>query len=83
MVWLSFSFSFIWFLYFVEYCCRDKEVQMFRWATAILLLLLLILSTAAYGQSPPQNSPEKIIIDTDIGDDVDDAFAVVLALRSP
>src|SRR6476646_9512052 len=26
---------------------------------------------------------EKIIIDTDIGDDVDDAFAVVLALRSP
>src|ERR1700733_9619798 len=26
---------------------------------------------------------EKIIIDTDIGDDVDDAFAVALALRSP
>jgi hypothetical protein len=26
---------------------------------------------------------EKVIIDTDIGDDVDDAFAVVLALRSP
>ena len=30
-----------------------------------------------------QTSPEKIIIDTDIGDDVDDAFAVALALRSP
>ncbi len=28
-------------------------------------------------------APEKIIIDTDIGDDVDDAFAVALALRSP
>ena len=27
--------------------------------------------------------PEKVIIDTDIGDDIDDAFAVVLALRSP
>ena len=26
---------------------------------------------------------EKIIIDTDIGDDIDDAFAVALALRSP
>src|SRR5712671_4461998 len=26
---------------------------------------------------------EKIIIDTDIGDDIDDAFAVGLALRSP
>ena len=30
---------------------------------------------------PP--APEKIIIDTDIGDDVDDAFALALALRSP
>jgi purine nucleosidase len=30
-----------------------------------------------------QSSPQKIIIDTDIGDDVDDAFAVALALRSP
>jgi purine nucleosidase len=27
--------------------------------------------------------PEKIIIDTDIGDDIDDAFAVALALHSP
>src|SRR5258708_29426102 len=26
---------------------------------------------------------EKIIIDTDIGDDIDDAFAVALALSSP
>ena len=28
-------------------------------------------------------SPEKIIIDTDIGDDVDDAFALALAVKSP
>jgi inosine-uridine nucleoside N-ribohydrolase len=37
-------------------------------------------------QSAPSASaakPEKIIIDTDIGDDVDDAFAVALAVRSP
>jgi inosine-uridine nucleoside N-ribohydrolase len=33
---------------------------------------------------PPQTSArEKIIIDTDIGDDIDDAFALALALRSP
>jgi purine nucleosidase len=33
---------------------------------------------------PPQtNAREKIIIDTDIGDDIDDAFALALALRSP
>jgi purine nucleosidase len=33
----------------------------------------------AWGQAV---SPEKIIIDTDIGDDVDDAFALALAVRS-
>ena len=31
----------------------------------------------------PLAAPEKIIIDTDIGDDIDDAFALALALRSP
>src|SRR5580658_3377077 len=34
-------------------------------------------------ETGPEGHREKIIIDTDIGDDVDDAFAVVLALRSP
>jgi inosine-uridine nucleoside N-ribohydrolase len=33
---------------------------------------------AAWGQNA-----EKVIIDTDIGDDVDDAFAVALAVKSP
>jgi inosine-uridine nucleoside N-ribohydrolase len=32
---------------------------------------------------PSSSAPEKIIIDTDIGDDIDDAFALALALRSP
>ncbi len=36
----------------------------------------------ARGQSIPA-APLKVIIDTDIGDDIDDAFAVTLALRSP
>jgi purine nucleosidase len=31
----------------------------------------------------PEKAGEKIIIDTDVGDDVDDAFAIALALRSP
>ena len=30
-----------------------------------------------------EHPPEKVIIDTDIGDDVDDAFALGLAVRSP
>jgi purine nucleosidase len=33
--------------------------------------------------SPTIHTAEKVIIDTDIGDDIDDAFAVALALRSP
>jgi len=32
--------------------------------------------------SPQSAQAEKVIIDTDIGDDIDDAFAVALALRS-
>jgi inosine-uridine nucleoside N-ribohydrolase len=40
-----------------------------------------IASRAQDLPTPP--APEKIIIDTDIGDDVDDAFALALALRSP
>ena len=45
-------------------------------------------SPFCFAQSPPPAKPqaaptERIIIDTDIGDDIDDAFAVALALRSP
>jgi inosine-uridine nucleoside N-ribohydrolase len=39
---------------------------------------ILFVAAACSGQVR-----EKIIIDTDIGDDIDDAFAVALALRSP
>ena len=49
---------------------------------AVVAWLLTFCVTLCSAQSAP-NAPEKIIIDTDIGDDVDDAFAVALALRSP
>jgi inosine-uridine nucleoside N-ribohydrolase len=45
---------------------------------AILCVFLASLVCASYAQTR-----EKIIIDTDIGDDIDDAFAVALALKSP
>jgi purine nucleosidase len=49
-------------------------------ACALLLASPRVLS----GQSSlTAGLPEKIILDTDIGDDIDDAFAVALALRSP
>ncbi len=31
----------------------------------------------------PKTAPQLVIIDTDIGDDIDDAFALAVALRSP
>jgi len=49
----------------------------------IMALALCICPTAGHTQSSPTTGPEKVIIDTDIGDDVDDAFALALAVRSP
>jgi purine nucleosidase len=49
-------------------------------------VLALRVCSAQTPSPPPVHHgapPEKVIIDTDIGDDVDDAFAVALALRSP
>jgi purine nucleosidase len=46
----------------------------------ILSLVLLLASAAGWAQG---RGPEKVIIDTDIGDDVDDAFALALAVKSP
>jgi inosine-uridine nucleoside N-ribohydrolase len=53
------------------------------------VLLLLIVSgfasvdLAAQEAAPSASAKTKIILDTDIGDDIDDAFALALALRSP
>ncbi|PYV84944.1 MAG: nucleoside hydrolase [Acidobacteria bacterium] len=46
----------------------------------ILIAAILFIALLSSAQNAPQ---QKIIIDTDIGDDIDDAFAVALALRSP
>jgi purine nucleosidase len=52
----------------------------------VALLLCGILGLAS--RTPAQTAenaphPEKVIIDTDIGDDIDDAFALALAVKSP
>jgi inosine-uridine nucleoside N-ribohydrolase len=51
--------------------------------TCIVTCMLLQAPRLCDGQSSVSGSREKIIIDTDIGDDIDDAFALALALRSP
>jgi purine nucleosidase len=40
-------------------------------------------STANAGSATAPDQPQLAILDTDIGDDIDDAFALALALRSP
>lgn len=60
---------------------------MHRLIFALLFFLAGFCVAPAYPQAQPpaasSGNPEKIIIDTDIGDDIDDAFAIALALRSP
>ena len=46
------------------------------------LFFVICVSVVGWGQSAGPVA-EKVIIDTDIGDDVDDAFALALAVKSP
>ena len=54
-------------------------------ARRFLVLLALIVSAACsaflHGQTAPK--PQLVLLDTDIGDDIDDAFALSLLLHSP
>jgi purine nucleosidase len=74
-------------------CYRQSVLHKLNFA-AKRILFLFLLATPSHSQtfflqtqpaSPSAASPAKtkIIIDTDVGDDVDDAFAVALALSSP
>ena len=51
-----------------------------RW---VVCLAVCAAPTANFAQVAPSPPAEKVIIDTDIGDDVDDAFALALAVKSP
>lgn len=57
-----------------------------RFYALVLSCTLLVVSTIGAQTRdtvPSISSAEKIIIDTDIGSDIDDAFAVALAVKSP
>jgi inosine-uridine nucleoside N-ribohydrolase len=56
-----------------------------KWITITVMAVLssASASSAAAQSAPPASAKTKIIIDTDIGDDLDDAFALGLALNSP
>jgi purine nucleosidase len=56
-------------------------------ATLAAISLLSVGSVRVSAQVPPTTktvpAPQLVILDTDIGDDIDDAFALALILRSP
>ena len=64
---------------------RMKNVQFFP--AVLALALLLAPGSPRIGGQPPAAAkaatPQLVILDTDIGDDIDDAFALALVLRSP
>jgi purine nucleosidase len=67
----------------------DSRARCLRKAILSLILCFGFLAAApAFARSPRQATPvpaapQKVIIDTDIGDDIDDAFALAFALKSP
>lgn len=69
-----------------RWSCRHLSDRALAWVTVCVLLLQLVpVNSHAQGRAtePQSVGREKVILDTDIGTDIDDAFALVLALRSP
>ena len=70
-----------------EWGRRQNEVDAMRsmngktLAAAVAALALVLARSAGHAEQPA--APQMVILDTDIGDDIDDAFALALVLRSP
>src|ERR1700694_805570 len=65
---------------------RKKMIEYRRWdgfLRVVLGLAICVWPVVSWAQASSSGGPEKMIIDTDIGDDVDDAFALALAVKSP
>ena len=59
------------------------RVVAMRRSKSFLSLLSLLLVVFASKPAIAQAAPQLVVLDTDIGDDIDDAFALALALQSP
>jgi inosine-uridine nucleoside N-ribohydrolase len=62
---------------------RCAVMNRYRQPRIFLGLLITAFGMLASGGSTVRAAPIPVIIDTDIGDDIDDAFAVALALQDP
>lgn len=68
----------------LEDSLRPSTLRSFSTLIATLILSSLFATALpAQSQAAPAPPRTKIILDTDIGDDIDDVFALALALRSP
>lgn len=59
---------------------KSRPITLTSWFLLFLFFGIFVSAQLLHAQTA---APEKVIIDTDIGDDIDDAFALGLALRSP
>jgi purine nucleosidase len=62
---------------------KSLRALLVLFAFYLAVFIPVLRSQAAAGSAKMASSPQLVIIDTDIGDDIDDAFALALALRSP
>ena len=61
---------------------KNTIVGMKKTLAAVVITALLAIPLHLQAQSTAR-APQLVILDTDIGDDIDDAFALALILRSP
>ncbi len=54
-----------------------------RWSVALCLTALMTVTVCCQVPASGTGKPQLVLLDTDIGDDIDDAFALSLLLKSP
>jgi inosine-uridine preferring nucleoside hydrolase len=57
--------------------------MLLRWSALIIIFLATLILPPASAEETSPSGKIPILLDTDIGTDVDDAFALALALASP
>ena len=62
---------------------KNLQLGIVLFVLALLGFTPALPAQASSGAANSGSTPQFVVIDTDIGDDIDDAFALALALRSP
>jgi purine nucleosidase len=62
---------------------KNRDRRGWVWLVLVWVGAGMALGGRSFAFAQPAAPPELVILDTDIGDDIDDAFALALALSSP